>query len=104
MKISKQELINIVKEEIENEVQHLNEVGFGSVDRQQRYAGPEDAPWATGEDAERQDREFRANYRKYKALEPELEKKAAELKKELAAAKSGLVDEPSNLSKFFTRK
>ena len=104
MKINKQELINIIKEEIENEVQHLNEVGFRAVDRQQRYAGPEDAPWVTGDAGERQEQEYEARKRRYPKLKKELEKQVADLKKQLAAAESGLVDEPSKLSKFFTRK
>lgn len=104
MKISKQQLINIIKEEIENEVKHLNESGFRAVDDDFRYSGPADAPWATGEDARRQDREYEERKRRYPKLKKELEKQVADLKKQLAAAESGLVDEPSKFSKFFTRK
>ena len=91
MKINKQELINIIKEEIDNEVKHLNEYGLDydpfSLDAMRAKAADDERSMAD------------LKKKKYEIL-PNLRKRVEELEKLIKDTKSSLVSEPGRFAKF----
>jgi len=89
MKINKQEIINIIKEEIENEVKHLNEYGPNPFD-----------PDAMADKAADDARSLADLKKKKNETLPNLKKRVVELEKLLKDTKSALASEPGRFRKF----